>query len=164
MKYKILIAATLFVNAYFLQSCDNSTKTATTSDMDNSMTHKMQNDSMNSDKMDDGMMQSMKSMMGNMNNMKMTGDFDHDFATMMIMHHQGAIDMSEAEIAKGSDAQMKTMAQNIIVAQKAEIDQMQKIIKSYKMPEDKKMNGKMHNELGETMKVMMDKIEEVKRS
>ena len=160
MKYKILIAATLFVNAYFLQSCDNTTKTATTSDMDTSMTHKMQNDSMNSDKMkmDNGMMQSMKSMMGNMNNMKMTGDFDHDFATMMIMHHQGAIDMSEAEIAKGSDAQMKTMAQNIIVAQKAEIDQMQKIIKSYKMPEDKKMNGEIHNELGETMKAMMDKM------
>ncbi len=77
---------------------------------------------------------------------------------MMIMHHQAAIDMSEVEIAKGADAQMKTMAQNIITAQKAEIDQLQKFVKSSKMPEEKKMNEEMHNELSQTMKAMMDKM------
>ncbi len=76
MKNKILIAATLLVNAYFLQSCDNTNNTSMKNEMDSSMTHKMQNDSMNSGKMqmDNGMMQAMNSTMSKMNSMKMTGD------------------------------------------------------------------------------------------
>ena len=103
------------------------------------------------------MMESMNGMMASMNAMKMTGDFDLDFANMMIMHHQAAIDMSEIELTKGSDAQVKTWAQNIITAQKAEIGQMQALAKNIKVPEMKKESGEMHNELGETMKMMMAK-------
>lgn len=129
--------------------------------MDSSM-NMSQNDSMGSGKMQmpagNGMMQSMSGMMGKMNDMKMTGDFDLDFANMMIMHHQGAIDVSELEIAKGTDSQIKTMAQNIITAQKAEIEQLQQFIQNYKMTEPKKETGEMHNELGETMKAMMGKM------
>ena len=160
MKNKILIAAALFVSAYFLQSCSNSTNNSSKTDMDSSMTNMTQNDSMNSGKMqmNNEMMQSMNGTMGKMNDMKMTGDFDLDFANMMMMHHQAAIDMSEVEIAKGSDTQIKTMAQNIITAQKAEIEQMQQFVKNYKMPEAKMDKGEMHNELGETMKTMMDKM------
>ena len=88
----------------------------------------------------------------------MTGNFDLDFANTMILHHQEAIDMSEVEVAKGNDAQVKTMAQNIITAQKAEIAQMEQWVKDFKMPEAKKESGKMHNELTETMKAMMDKM------
>ncbi len=161
MKYKILIAGILVTNAFFMQSCNDSTKsTTTTTEMDSSMNNNMMNDSMNSGKMnmDNGMMQSMTGMMSKMEAMTMTGDFDLDFANMMMMHHQGAIDMSEMEIAKGTDAQIKAMAQNIITAQKTEIDKMQLLIKDYKMPEVKKQTGEMHNELGETMKTMMGKI------
>ena len=160
MKNKILFAAALFVGAYFLQSCSNSTNNSSKTDMDSSMTNMTQNDSMNSGKMqmNNEMMQSMNGTMGKMNDMKMTGDFDLDFANMMMMHHQAAIDMSEVEIAKGSDTQIKTMAQNIITAQKAEIEQMQQFVKNYKMPEAKMDKGEMHNELGETMKTMMDKM------
>ena len=160
MKNKILIAAALFVSAYFLQSCSNSTNNSSKTDMDSSMTNMTQNDSMNSGKMqmNNEMMQSMNGTMGKMNDMKMTGDFDLDFANMMMMHHQAAIDMSEVEVAKGSDAKIKTMAQNIITAQKAEIEQMQQFVKNYKMPEAKMDKGEMHIELGETMKTMMDKM------
>lgn len=140
MKNKILIAAVLFVSAYFLQSCNNSTNNTSKNEMDTSMSSMAQNDSMSSGKMqkDNGMMQSMNSTMSKIKDMKMTGDFDLDFANMMIMHHQAAIDMSDVEIAKGTDAQIKTMTQNIITAQKAEIEQMQQFIKNYKMPEAKK--------------------------
>ena len=100
----------------------------------------------------------MNTMKNKMNEMKMTGDFDLDFANMMILHHQSAIDMSEVEIAKGTDAQIRTMAQNIITAQNLEISQLQAFIKNYKIPEVKKTNQEMHNELGETMKDMMDKM------
>lgn len=160
MKNKIIIATSLFFSAYFLLSCDNSNNKTAKNEMDSSMTHKIQNDSMNSGKMqmDNGMMQSLSSTMGKMNETKMTGDFDIDFVNMMIIHHQAAIDMSEVEIAKGTDAQMKIMAQNIVIAQKAEIEQLQLFVKNYKMPEAKKMNGEMHNELGETMKGMIDKM------
>lgn len=161
MKYKILMTGILVVNAFFMQSCNDSTKTTTsTTEMDTTMNTTMMNDTMNMGKMnmDNGMMQTMTGMMGKMEAMTMTGDFDLDFANMMIMHHQGAIDMSEMEIAKGTDAQIKTMAQNIISAQKAEIEKMQQLVKDYKMPEAKKQAGEMHNELGETMKAMMGKI------
>ncbi len=160
MNNKILVATALFFNAYFLLSCDNTNNKTTKNEMDSSMPHKMQNDSMNSDKMqmDNGMMQSMNGTMGKMNDMKMTGDFDLDFVNMMMIHHQAAIDMSEVEIAKGTDTQMKTMAQNIVTAQKGEIEQLHQFVKNYKTPEVKKMNGEMHNELGETMKAMMDKM------
>lgn len=158
MKSTILITGALFTAGLFLQSCgnnnSNSVKTATDTTK-SSMEHK---DNMEMKNMNNEMPESMKNMMTSMNAMKMTGDFDVDFANMMIMHHQAAIDMSEVEITKGSDAQVKTWAQNIITAQKAEIKQMQALVKNYKMPEMKKETGEMHNELGETMKMMMDKM------
>lgn len=160
MKNKLLITAALFVSSCFLLSCDNTSSNTTQNEMDTTISHIPHDDSMSSDKMqmNNGMMQSMTGTMGKMNDIKMTGHFDLDFANMMILHHQAAINMSEIEVAKGTDAQMKTMAQNIITSQKAEIEQLQRFIKTYKMPEVKKMKEEMHNELGETMKAMMDKM------
>lgn len=160
MKNKILIVIAILFNAYFLQSCDNTNNKTTKNEVDNSMTHKMQTDSMNSGEMqmDNSIMQSLNSTMRKMNDMKMTGDFDLDFGNMMIIHHQAAIDMSEVEIAKGTDRQMKTMAQNIVTAQKAEIEQLNQFVKNYKTQETKKMSGEMNNELSEKMKAMMDKM------
>ena len=77
------------------------------------------------------MMQTMDAMMQRTNALKMTGDHDVDFALMMIEHHQGAIDMSEVEVKSGTDAQMKTMAQKIIAAQKTEISQMRDFVKAH---------------------------------
>jgi uncharacterized protein (DUF305 family) len=34
----------------------------------------------------------------------------HDFATMMIPHHQGAIDMAKAELGNGKDPVMRRLA------------------------------------------------------
>ena len=74
----------------------------------------------------------MKSMMKNsddkMASMKMTGNADVDFAMMMRVHHQGAIDMAEAELRDGKDAQMRKLATNIIAAQKKEIAQLDKFL------------------------------------
>ena len=53
--------------------------------------------------------------------------FDKQFVTMMIAHHEGAITMSEEEIAKGSNTEAKALAQQIVTAQEAEIDTMNKI-------------------------------------
>ena len=55
----------------------------------------------------------------------MNGDVDHDFAAMMIPHHQGAIDMAKAELIYGKDPVMRRLAQEILVDQQSEIDAMQ---------------------------------------
>src|SRR6187402_1977320 len=52
------------------------------------------------------MKKSMETMSKEMASMQMTGDADRDFALMMRIHHQGAIDMSQAELATGKDPQM----------------------------------------------------------
>ncbi len=54
-----------------------------------------------------------------------TGDIDRDFAAMMIPHHQGAIDMAQAELRYGTNEQLRRIAQEIIVDQLQEIAAMQ---------------------------------------
>ena len=50
-----------------------------------------------------------------------TGDADRDFATMMIPHHQGAVEMAEAELRFGHDPILRRLAQGMIVEQRQEI-------------------------------------------
>jgi hypothetical protein len=54
-----------------------------------------------------------------------TGDPDRDFVTMMIPHHQGAIDMAKAILLYGKDEQLKRLAQEIIADQQNEVQLMQ---------------------------------------
>ena len=69
----------------------------------------------------DGMKQSMMMGMDGMQKMQMTGDTDKDFAMMMKMHHQQAVDMAQIELKDGKSPAMKKMAKQIISAQKKEI-------------------------------------------
>jgi uncharacterized protein (DUF305 family) len=55
---------------------------------------------------------------------KPTGDVDHDFVAMMTPHHQGAIDMSEAELRYGHNEQLLRIAQDIVVEELQEIAAM----------------------------------------
>ncbi len=57
-----------------------------------------------------------------------TGDPDRDFATMMIPHHQGAIDMAMIELRFGKDERLRRLAQGIIVEQRQEIEAMRRIL------------------------------------
>jgi len=60
------------------------------------------------------------------------GDPDHDFVTMMIPHHQGAIDMAQALLMYGKNTELRKLAQQIITEQQYEIQLMQAWLKSYK--------------------------------
>jgi uncharacterized protein (DUF305 family) len=55
---------------------------------------------------------------------RMNGDVDHDFAVMMIPHHQGAIEMAKSELLFGKDPVMRRLAQEVLVDQQSEIDAM----------------------------------------
>jgi len=65
----------------------------------------------------------MTKMMSDMT-IKPTGNIDGDFVAMMVPHHQGAIDMAEAELRYGRDAQLRRIAQEIIVDQIQQISLM----------------------------------------
>ena len=78
------------------------------------------------------MMDSMKMGTEKMQNMEMSGDTDKDFAMMMKMHHQQALDMAQMELDYGKSAEMKTMAKKIIASQKKEITQFDKWLAKHK--------------------------------
>jgi uncharacterized protein (DUF305 family) len=52
--------------------------------------------------------------------------FDNHFLTMMIAHHEGALEMSDDAIKKAEHPEVKQLAKKIIAAQKPEIEQMKK--------------------------------------
>ena len=51
-------------------------------------------------------------------------EFDSMWMEMMVRHHEGAIEMSNAEVASGSNSDAIALAKTIITAQQAEIDEM----------------------------------------
>ena len=53
-----------------------------------------------------------------------SGDVDADFVAMMVAHHQGAIEMAQAELRHGRNGPLRRMAQEIIITQLQEITAM----------------------------------------
>jgi len=160
MNTKIKSAIALAIGLYFFSACNNGTET----DKDNKDTAAIS--TMNSDtmdkkmsmddtsKMDNGLMSAMSKMMDKMNSMQMSGDFDMDFANMLIEHHQGAIDMAQVEVSKGNDEKMKATAQKIITMQTQEQDKLRDIVKNSK-PSGMKMG---EGELQKSMSAMNSKM------
>lgn len=61
-----------------------------------------------------------------------TGDLDNDFATIMIQHHNSAIENAESYLMYGTNAELKTMANKMIDDQKKEIKELSDWLKSNK--------------------------------
>ncbi|MFE0630435.1 DUF305 domain-containing protein [Streptomyces sp. NPDC058864] len=82
--------------------------------------------------MDHGDHAAMPGMMGQEDMDELDGasgkDFDRVFLTMMIEHHEGAIDMAKTEQQKGSAPDATSMAGDIVTAQTAEITQMRQML------------------------------------
>jgi uncharacterized protein (DUF305 family) len=57
-----------------------------------------------------------------------TGDVDEDFESMMVPHHEGAIDMAISELRFGRNVALRRIAQEIIVTQADEIVAMRRAI------------------------------------
>ncbi len=61
-----------------------------------------------------------------------TGDIDNDFATLMMVHNQAALDNASAYLHHGNNETLKTMAMNFISSQTMEIDELSNWLKANK--------------------------------
>jgi len=59
---------------------------------------------------------------------KPSNDVDRDFVAMMVPHHQGAIDMAEAELSYGHNEPLRGLAQEIIATQEQQIAAMRRAL------------------------------------
>lgn len=71
-----------------------------------------------------GMHTSMEKMMKDMETAPMTGDPDRDFLSMMIPHHEGAVEMARLVLVHGRDPLVRRLAEEIIAGQTTEIQSM----------------------------------------
>ena len=101
----------------------------------------------------------MAKMMQQMNAGKPIGNTDHDFAHMMMTHHQGALDMSAVELRDGKDATLRAMAEKITADQKKEIADLDKVAErldgSAKNYTPKDPTDKFQMKMDQSMKPMM---------
>lgn len=155
MKTNSLIIGVFTLTLSFSACQNNASKTEKDhSSMDSN------NMGMGSMSMSSGMKSGMDKMMNDMHQMEMTGNVDNDFAMMMKSHHQAAVDMAQAELESGKDEGLKKMAQNIINAQKSEINELQSFLDNHKNPQKnydpaKKDEG-FAKTMDQNMMMMMD--------
>jgi uncharacterized protein (DUF305 family) len=65
----------------------------------------------------------------------MNGQQEHDFVTMMLPHHQGAVDMAKALLLRTTDPALRNLAQGMLAEQQIEIQLMQQWLKQHPAPE-----------------------------
>ena len=70
-------------------------------------------------------------MHADMRSVPSSGDVDADFVSLMLPHHQAAIEMARTELLYGRDPQMRRLAQEIITDQQSEIELMQLWLKQH---------------------------------
>lgn len=83
--------------------------------------------------------------------------FDRAFLSMMVPHHQMAVDMSKAVLPRSKDVTVKTWANAVIKDQNREINQMNTLLKSYGGS-----NAAMANMMKSSMSGMADMVTKAK--
>ena len=138
MKKSVFFLASCALSTVLLSSCDTNKSAETTTTVPTTETAVADTAGgmagMDHSNMTDGGMAgaspqltTMNDMMTKMDGLKMKGNTDHDFAHMMMEHHQGAIAMADIELRDGKDATMRAMATQIKADQQKEIGEMEPI-------------------------------------
>jgi len=127
MKTNTLIIGAIAL-AIGISACQNKSSNTNSSEDHSTMSHEESQGSDTSHAHDSPIMAAMNNMMKDMHQMKMTGNADYDLISMLKSHHKGAIDMAKAELQSGSDAKLKTIAQNTVDKQSKEVDMLDKML------------------------------------
>lgn len=90
------------------------------------------NPSQSADAGSDELHRAMMAGMEQMRQMKPTGDLDKDFAMMMRMHHQQAVQMAKIEAQNGKSAELKALANKMMADQQKEIGQLETWLQKHK--------------------------------
>jgi uncharacterized protein (DUF305 family) len=88
-----------------------------------------------------GLTSSMEKMHVAMTAIGPSGVADVDFVSLMLPHHQAAIDMAKTQLLYGKDPQMRRLAQEIITDQQSEIQLMQLWLKPHELQKMSKTPG-----------------------
>lgn len=96
----------------------------------------------------------MHKMMDDVNDLEFTGDFDLDFAKVMIEHHEGAIDMARTENNKGENEELKKMAEASIDKSQGDIGILKDFVKDYKESGKKHDIAILRNSMQKNMNAM----------
>lgn len=82
-------------------------------------------------------------------------DYDLRFIDSMVFHHQGAVNMAQEVLTKSKRPEMKKLAQDIIAAQKQEIEQMKQWRKTW-YPNASQTPVAWHAQMGHMMPMSED--------
>ncbi|NCT90823.1 DUF305 domain-containing protein [Cellulomonas sp. APG4] len=90
-------------------------------------------------------------------------DADTEFAQMMIVHHEGAIEMADLAVAQGSSSEVRELGERISGAQDPEIDLMTSWLEAWgeDLPVDAEMGGMDHGAMemdGMDQEATMDEL------
>ncbi|WP_370524089.1 DUF305 domain-containing protein [Cellulomonas sp. APG4] len=93
----------------------------------------------------------------------MHNDADTEFAQMMIVHHEGAIEMADLAVAQGSSSEVRELGERISGAQDPEIDLMTSWLEAWgeDLPVDAEMGGMDHGAMemdGMDQEATMDEL------
>ena len=81
------------------------------------------------------LMSPMHETMSQMEEFTYTGDPDHDFAHMMLIHHKGSIQMLDEVLSKGTDKEALELAKKIRKSQEKDISELEKFTTENSMNE-----------------------------
>jgi hypothetical protein len=70
------------------------------------------------------MQEAMEEMHASMGRVRVTGNLDQDFLTLMLPHHEGAVAMARTYLESGQNPQIRHLAEQIVASQQVEIGQM----------------------------------------
>ena len=134
---KVLLITTL---TFGFIACNNDTTQDASSSTTDSSNHNAHHDSitMSNTSIDTSsmsgmsMMSTMQKNMDQMKEMPSSDSPDNDFASLMKNHHIGAIEMAQLELAKGTDPQLKQIAQKMLDEQQKEIAELNSFLSGHK--------------------------------
>ncbi len=126
MNKKLVLALVAAGTMYVLTACNDGT---TTTEKKDSATAAINTDTGTAaPTTDTGMMGPVNTMTEKIKAMHLSGDFDQDFANVMIVNHQGALDVSKMAVPKLVEPEIKAMAQRMVTDHTAEIENLKKFL------------------------------------